>query len=67
MRSNDLVDLGFAEALLREAGIPSVVLDQHTSVAEGSVLAIRRRLMVADEDVEEARAILREAGLDGGA
>lgn len=63
IRSNDPVELSFAEALLADAGIPSVLLDQHTSVLEGSIGAIPRRLCVADDDLEEARALLIEAGL----
>jgi len=63
LRSNDPVLLSFAEALLRDAGIGAVVLDQHMSVLEGSIGALTRRLMVADEDVPSARRLLREAGV----
>jgi hypothetical protein len=63
LRSNDLVLLSFAEALLRDAGIHAVLLDRHTSVLEGSINAIQRRLMVARDDAERARALLREAEL----
>lgn len=63
IRSNDPVELSFAQALLADAGIPAVLLDQHTSVLEGSIGAIPRRLCVADDDLEEARALLIEAGL----
>ncbi len=66
IRLNDLVKLSFLEALLRDGGIESFVLDHHMSVLEGSASAIPRRLMVRDEEVERARHILREAGeLDG--
>lgn len=63
IRSNDPVELSFAQALLADAGIPAVLLDQHTSMLEGSIGAIPRRLCVADDDLEEARALLIEAGL----
>lgn len=63
IRSNDPVELSFAQALLADAGIPAVLLDQHTSVLEGSIGAIPRRLCVADDDLEEARTLLIEAGL----
>jgi hypothetical protein len=60
--SNDLVRLNFLMALLRDAGIESVLLDNHTSVIEGSIGAIPRRLMVADRDENRARRVLHEAG-----
>jgi len=62
LRSNDLVRLSYAEALLRAAGIASVLLDQHTSIIEGSIGAIQRRIMVEDDDLGRARAVLTDAG-----
>lgn len=60
--SNDLVRLNFLMALLRDAGIDCVLLDNHTSVIEGSIGAIPRRLMVAEKDEFRARRVLHEAG-----
>lgn len=62
--TSDLVRLGFLQALLADAGIESVVLDQHISAIEGGIGAFPRRLAVRDEDLARARAILREAGED---
>jgi hypothetical protein len=62
LRLNDPVRLSFIEALLRDGGVESFVLDQHMSVLEGSASAIPRRLMVRDEDAPRARYILSEAG-----
>ena len=62
-QSNDLVRLSFLAALLRDAGIESVLLDAHVSAVEGSIGAIPRRLAVLDEDEGQARRILREAEL----
>jgi hypothetical protein len=64
LRTNDLVRLSWAEALLRDAGIETLVLDTHTSAIEGSINAIQRRLMVPAADHPRAQAILRDA-LDG--
>ncbi|HEU0217568.1 MAG TPA: DUF2007 domain-containing protein [Stellaceae bacterium] len=61
LRTNDLVRLSWIEALLADAGIESVVLDQHTSLVEGSIGAIQRRLMVAERDHERARRLIAEA------
>jgi len=60
--SNDPVRLSFLMALLRDAGIGCVLLDGHTSSIEGSIGAIPRRLMVAEDDAVRAREVLREAG-----
>ncbi len=64
MRTNDLATLAFAQALLKDADIPNEVFDQHTSMIEGSILAIQRRLLVFDEDAEEAKQLLTDAGID---
>ena len=60
--SNDPVRLSFLGALLRDAGIDSVLLDAHTSSVEGSIGAIPRRLMVLAEDEVQARRVLHDAG-----
>jgi hypothetical protein len=60
--TNDPVRLSFLVALLRDAGIASVLLDAHISAVEGSIGAFPRRLAVAEHDVPRARAVLREAG-----
>ena len=64
MRTNDLVAISYAQALLQDAAIVCAVLDQHTSAIEGSVWAIQRRVLVDDEDAAAARALLTDAGLD---
>lgn len=60
--SNDAVRLSFLVALLADAGIDCVLLDQHASVTEGSIGAIQRRLAVATQDEPRARRVLEEAG-----
>lgn len=62
LRTNDPVRLSFLEALLRDSGIDSLVLDQHTSLVEGSIGAIPRRLMVSERDYRRARSVLAAAG-----
>ena len=61
-RTTDPVRLGFLAALLADAGIASVVLDQHISAIEGGIGAFPRRLAVAEDDADHALAVLREAG-----
>jgi hypothetical protein len=60
--SNDQIRLSFLAALLADAGIASVLLDQHMSAVEGSIGAFPRRLAVAAEDEARARLVLRQAG-----
>lgn len=65
-RTNDIVRLSWAQARLREAGIDSLVLDHHTSLVEGSIGAIPRRLMVAERDHRRARDIIAAADEERG-
>ncbi len=60
--SNDPVRLSFLAALLRDAGIETVLLDAHVSAVEGSIGAIPRRLAVLTDDEAAARRVLLEAG-----
>ncbi len=62
LRTNDLVRLSYLQALLTAEGIEPLVLDSGMSVLEGSASAIPRRLMVAAEDFEDAKALLEDAG-----
>jgi hypothetical protein len=61
LRTNDLVRLSWIQALLADAGIETLVLDQHTSLVEGSIGAIPRRLMVAARDHARAHQLISEA------
>lgn len=60
-RTNEAVRLSWAQARLRDAGIDSLVLDHHTSLVEGSIGAIPRRLMVAERDHLRAQAVIAAA------
>ncbi|WP_044563737.1 DUF2007 domain-containing protein [Azospirillum sp. B4] len=61
LRSNNPVELSWAQAVLAGAGIEAVLLDDYTAAVEGSISAIPRRLMVPDEVVMAANAALAEA------
>ena len=63
VRTNDLVVLNYAVAILKDAGIEALVFDQHMSFAEGSIGAFPRRLVVADALFVAAANTLRDAGL----
>jgi len=61
VRTNDPVLISWLRAQFADAGIDVLVLDEHMSIMDGSIQAIPRRIMVADEDKREAQSILAEA------
>ncbi|MGF1457318.1 MAG: DUF2007 domain-containing protein [Alphaproteobacteria bacterium] len=63
LRTNDVVFLSFVQALLRDARIESVIVDDGVSTLYGGIGILPKRLMVLREDNDEALAILREAEL----
>lgn len=66
LRTNDVVKLSWLQALLADAGIEALILDVHTSIMEGSIGAIPRRLVVREEDYLRARRTLEAAGEEVG-
>lgn len=65
LRTGDPVQLSWVSAMLAGENIEIVVLDTHMSSVEGSISAIPRRIMVADEDYDAARRLLADAGETG--
>lgn len=69
-RTNDAVLLSWLVNALAESDIEAIILDGFTSVMEGSISAIPRRVMVLHDDLSRARVILHEGemmALNGGA
>ncbi|MGO9389397.1 putative signal transducing protein [Rhodoblastus sp.] len=62
LRTNDIVLISAVEALLRDARIFVFVADENMSVLEGSAGFLQRRICTSDDQAEQARALLREAG-----
>ena len=60
LRTNDPTVIAFASALLDGEGIDVFVLDANTSVLEGSIGILPRRVMVAERDLFLARAVMRD-------
>ena len=60
LKTNNPVLLSFAQTLLSEAKIESVVFDENASVMDGSLGILPRRLMVADDDFIRGQMVLRE-------
>jgi len=63
MRTNDVVLVSAVGALLDGANIHHLVLDQNMSILEGSAGVIPRRILVHEDDANEARKLLTDAGL----
>lgn len=61
LRTNDVVLLSFLEARLKGEGIEPFILDMNASIVEGSIGILPRRLMVIDEDFEQAGSIVAAA------
>jgi hypothetical protein len=64
IRTNDSVLLSFAEALMKEAGIAYFIADTNMSIIEGSLGVLPRRLLVSEDQLEEARQILIDAKIE---
>ena len=60
IRANDPVLISYLVAVLKDEGIDAIVLDEHTSVLEGSIGAIQRRVVVAEEDLDRAKVIVED-------
>lgn len=63
VRTNDVVLVSFVRALLDDAQIPYVVLDNHMSIVEGSLGVLPRRIMVGDDRIAAATRVLAANGL----
>ena len=66
LRTTDPVKLAFATALLEGEGITAFQMDVHMSVLEGSLGILPRRLMVREQDLFMARAVLRDNQIETG-
>lgn len=62
--TNDITKVVYAETILNSNDIVSFVLDMNTSVLEGSIGILPRRLMVLENDFERASELLKNFGLD---
>jgi tRNA1(Val) A37 N6-methylase TrmN6 len=63
VRSNDPVFISWLMAALDDAGIHALLLDQHISAVEGSLGILPRRILVPDDALDAAKAVIK-AGPD---
>jgi hypothetical protein len=59
LETNDLVLISFVRAVLQDAAIDCIVLDQHMSAMDGSIGAIPRRLCVSGLQADRARELVK--------
>jgi hypothetical protein len=59
-RFNKLIDAEIARTFLESHGVGAVVFDSGLNIIEGGGLATAVRLMVLEEDAEQARCLLAE-------
>ena len=62
--TNDITQFVYAETILNSNDIVSFTLDENVSVLEGSIGILPRRLMVLENDYEQALELLEDFGLD---
>ncbi len=66
IRTNDVVLLSFAESLMKDAGINSLIADQGMSILEGSLGLLPRRFLVPDDDADRRAPHPRRSGVGSG-
>jgi Putative prokaryotic signal transducing protein len=60
LRANDPVLISYLLSVLEDEGVDAVMLDEHTSILEGSIGAIQRRIVVREEHLARARIIVED-------
>ena len=58
-RTNDPVFLSWLTMRLKAEDADTVILDMHITIVEGSIGAIQRRMMMADDDLVLAHLVLQ--------
>lgn len=63
LRTNYPALINYVENLMSQADIKYLLADQHASIMDGSIGALPRRILVPDDDFDQALRIMREADL----
>ena len=66
LRTTDPTIIAFAQMLLRGEGIAYFEFDVNSSILEGSIGILPRRLMVPDQDHCDATVVMRDNDVDLG-
>ena len=63
IRTTDIVTISHIQAILDAEGIATFELDVNMSVLDGSLGILPRRIMVADDEYDDAVQLITDAGL----
>ena len=63
IRTTDIVTISHIQAILDAEGIATFELDVNMSVLDGSLGILPRRIMVADDEYDDAVQLITYAGL----
>jgi len=63
IRTTDIVTISHIQAILDAEGIATFELDVNMSVLDGSLSILPRRIMVADDEYDDAVQLIADAGL----
>ncbi len=64
MRTTDIVTISHIRSLLDAEGIATFELDVNMSVLDGSLGILPRRIMVADDEFDDAVSVVIDAGFE---
>ena len=59
IRTNDLILIAQIQSILNDANIKFELLDSHTSIIEGSINAIQKRIVVHNNDFEYSQKLIQ--------
>jgi hypothetical protein len=60
LRTNFITVIAYANAILNDSGIDVFELDVNTSILDGSIGILPRRLMVRETDLTVAQTLMRD-------
>ena len=60
LHTNDVTVIAYANAILNDSGIDVFELDVNTSILEGSIGILPRRLMVRETDLRKAQNLMKD-------
>ncbi|WP_135504143.1 DUF2007 domain-containing protein [Roseovarius aestuariivivens] len=63
LSTTDPTVIAFAKALLQGEGIDCFEMDVNMSILEGGIGIFPRRLMVVDDDLEDAQQVMTDNGI----
>ena len=60
IRTNDLILISLIKSIFNQEDIKYDLLDAHSSILEGSINAIEKRIVVSNNDFKRSQIIIRD-------